>query len=187
MLTPLYRSMTQMGMATAAAIDWWLAGGIPAANVVEHVENPTQGQAYAGGTLSTAWSVSFRTNLASVPTIDSYAFDSATGRVIIGTNGTGPQNGFYISLNWRNVVLFATGDHTYMLISDGSQVQAYRDSVSVGIAIAGNMDIGGTTRWRSHNNTSSVWAAAMRSAHVANIALDATMRAGLHASMMALA
>lgn len=180
-------TLQQRNLLLFGGAAWWLAGGtIPAANIKEHVENPAIAQAYAGGTCADAWSVSFRTNLVSLPTPDSYAFDSATGRVIIGLNTTGPSNGFYLNTNWRNVTLFATGDHTYMLISDGTQAQAYRDNVAIGAVIVGTQDIGSTTRWRSHNNTTSTWAEALRAAHVADIALNATQRAALHAAMMAL-
>jgi hypothetical protein len=173
-------------MAVGAAVDWWLSGGIPAANVVEHVENPTVGQLYAGGTLATAWSISFRTNLASVPTAAQYAFDSATGRVIIGIGFTTLPNGFFLD-SWNNITLFATGDHTYMLIQTGTSVQAYRDNVAIGSAVSNTKDLGGSTTWRSSAGGAVPWAAAVSAGHVANIALDATQRAGLHASMMALA
>ncbi len=171
-----------MSSGAAAALDWYLAGGIPAANVVEHVENPTQGQAYGGGAIAAAWTVSFRTNLASTPS-SVYAFDCQSGRLIIGA---GDSNGIYAG-SWRELGLFTTGDHTYMIVSNGTTIQAYRDNVATGSAVTASTDIGGTVKWRSSYASGANWPVALRAGHVANVGLDATMRAGLHASMMALA
>lgn len=189
MMGPLHGQMAGMGMARGGALHWSLGGGaIPAANVVEAVELPTQGQLYAGGALATAWTVSIRTNLASAPT-NQYTFDSQSGRVVLGIGAAG-QNGFLESGSWKDVALFVTGDHTYMLVCTGTGVRVYRDNVAIGSSYANSPDIAtaDATRWRANYlNSGSFWAAELRSGHVANIALDATQRAGLHASMMALA
>lgn len=165
---------------------WWLAGGtISAAQIAEYVENPAAGQLYAGGTLVDAWTVSLRTNLATLDVADyELAFDAENGRFYVFIRPI--QNGFFPNGNAIN--LFATGDHSYMLISDGSGVQAYRDNSAIGAGVATPVDIGGAVRWRSrYSGDSYFWPVAIRAGHVANIALDATQRAALHASMMALA
>ncbi len=177
-----------LGRRATAASDWWLANNtIALANVAEHVENPTNGQLYAGGTLATAWTVSLRTNIPSFSDRGN-AFDSQTGRVIIGIAVGDGSNGFYLA-SWNNIGLFATGDHTYMLVSDGANVQAYCDNVVKGSPVASANDIGGTTTWRSRyaGGADSPWVYVVRAGHVANIALDSTQRAALHTSMMALA
>ena len=177
----------------AASSDWWLASGtIALANVLEHVENPAARQLYAGADATGAWTVSFRTNLASLPVagIQIMAFDSQTGRIgagilIDGSNGLGVEGLPY------NRGLFATGDHIYMICSSGSSIQAYRDNSAIGSAIDSGVNFGGTVRWRSrYIDNSGIWydwPVAFRAVHVANVALDATQRAALHAAMMALA
>lgn len=187
MLSPLMRQMSPLGMATGGALDWSLAGGtIDAANVVEHVENPTQGQEYAGGTLATAWSISFRTNVTTLTPADYvFAFDSTSGRLYVCLNGTIVTNGLNV---YPDAGLFALGDHTYIITSSGTTMRCYRDNVKVGSDKPLTLDIGGVTTWRSRfSKTQYLWIPELRAGHVSNIELDATMRAGLHASMMALA
>lgn len=176
----------------AAAVDWWLANGtIALANVLEYVENPAARQLYAGAAATGAWSVSFRTNLIDVlaGSASNYAFDAQTGRVLFGLANSGGNNGVFIAA-WNSNGTFANGDHSYMFVSDGSAIQCYRDSSAVGAAIATANNIGGAVRWRSRYADSggwSDWPVAIRAGHVANVALDATQRAALHAAMMALA
>lgn len=169
-------------------VDWWLAAGtIPLANILEYVENPAARQLYAGAGATGAWSVSFRTNLASVP-FQAFGFDAETGRLGVGVDPLG--NGIRDGVGWNNRTLFAIGDHSYMVISDGSNVQCYRDNSAAGSAVATSNNIGGTVRWRSRFADASGWydwPVAIRAGHVANVALDATQRAALHAAMMALA
>ena len=176
-----------VAFCAAASSDWWLASNtIAIINVLEHVENPEQAQLYSGGVAADAWSVSFRTNLETTTTaIIIYAFDAQTGRVAIGL-GTGTAGG--VNTGTWSANPFAPGDHTYFFVSDGGAIQCYRDNSPIGSAASSTNNIGGAVRWRSHNNgTSSVWPVAIRAGHVANVALDATQRAALHAAMMALA
>ena len=162
------------------------AGAIDPTNVVEYVENPAQGQLYAGGTLSSAWTLSIRTNLASVPTNFFYlAFDSQSGRFAVGLSGA--NNGIFVGSSWQNRTLFVSGDHTYMIVQSGSSIQCYRDAVAIGAAISGSVDIGGTTRYRTdYSATLYPWLSTLRAAHIANIALSADQRTALHATLMAL-
>ena len=78
-----------------------------------------------------------------------------------------------------------------MICSSGSSMQAYRDNSAIGSAIDSGVNFGGTARWRSRYADASGnwydWPVAVRAGHVANVALDATQRAALHAAMMALA
>ncbi len=174
--------------ARCAATPWWRAANtIPDANVLEHVENPGARQAYAGASATSAWTVAFRTNLTSI-TNNLIAFDAETGRLVIGT-GAGGENGFFYAGAWANIALFDPGDHTYMIISSGSNVQAYKDGAAVSTPRASTIDIGGVCRWRSRyvDNAGAwlEWPVAIPRGMVANIALDATQRAALHTSLMA--
>lgn len=168
-------------------VAWWLAGGtIPLANVLEHVENPAQEQLYVGAGAAGAWTVAFRTNLASLPATYMFAFDSGTGRFVIGCSTENAANGIFAAGVWTNVGLFVTGDHSYMAVSDGSAIQVYRDDVAISTPVSDTVNIGGTTRWRSiFAGGSSLWPVAIPRGMVANIALDATQRAALHTTLMA--
>lgn len=167
---------------------WYTANGaIPLTNIAEYVVNPMAGQLYGGVALSDAWSISFRTTLASVPA-SNFAFDSEIGRIVLGI--ISGNNGYYVPAGWQNIGLFTTGDHTYMLISTGSSVQAYRDNVAIGAAVADGVNLQSVSisRWRSNYSSaaSNVWPSAIVAGHIANIALDAMQRSALHMAMMAL-
>jgi len=184
---PLLTAGPSRFLGGGAALGWWRAGGtIPAANVLEYVENPAARQLYAGASATGAWTVAFRTNLASLPAPTAYALDAQTGRMGIGVDPTG--NGVYTSA-WNDRTLFATGDHSYMVISDGANIQCYLDASAVGAAISSANNIGGNVRWRSRNVDLATnwyeWPVAIPRGMVANIALDATQRAALHTSLMA--
>ena len=175
---------------------WWLAGGaIASAQVAEHVENPANRQLYAGAALTNAWTVSFRTNLPDLGlgtgkyALDSY--DAIAGRIGIGTaSGAGIENGLIAGGAFVNIPLFATGDHSYIVVSSGTSIQCYRDGIAVGAPTASTSKIAGTTRWRSRYIISGTWfdwPSALRAGHIANVALNAQQRTALHTAMMALA
>ena len=170
---------------------WYLADRtISISQIAEWVENPLRRQLYDGGTLATAWTVSLRTNLEELAA-SKYAFDSLTGRVAIGVDANvSTENGFLTVGAMADLDLFATGDHTYMLVSSGSSIQAYRDNEAVGDPVSSTNNIGGTVRWGSRYSITGGawydWPVGIRAGHVAKIALSATQRAKLHASMMAL-
>ena len=184
---------TPIARRRAASVGWWDGNAtIPLANVLEYVENPAARQLYAGPSATGAWSVSFRTNLLSAPTVGqtAFAFDAQTGRLGIGYGGAVLVEGIFITLTWYADDLIITGDHSYMIVSDGTNIQCYRDAVAHSTAITNGVDIGGAVRWRSrHADIGSwyEWPVAIRAGHVANVALNATQRAALHAAMMALA
>ena len=177
------------------ASGWWLAGGaIQPINVLEHVENPANRQPYAGAAANGAWSVSFRTDMLELGLgTGKYTFDcfeAPTNRIGIGTaTGAGNENGLIAGGPFVNVLLFATDDHSYIVVSNGTNIQCYRDGAAVGAPIASTSKIAGIARWRSRYVISGTWfdwPYALRAGHVANIALDAQQRTALHAAMMAL-
>lgn len=168
----------------SASYSWWQAAGtIPDGNIKEHVENPTYGQAYTGGTMASAWTLAIRTTFV---VSSGYALDSQSGRFAAGYIGA-TQNGFYAG-SWANLSLFQEGvDAVYFFVSSGSEIQAYRNNVAVGSPTTSAVDIGGTTSWRSvyDNSTLFRWLAAIPRGALYNIALDSTQRASLYTSMSA--
>lgn len=156
--------------------DWWEAGGsIPSANCKEHVENPTRGQAYAGGSITGAWTVAVRALLVNIGGQQGI-FDSTTGRMFIGW-ASGTQRGWYNG-TWQNLDLFPLNQEVVVfIVSNGTTIQSYSDGVAVGSAIAATQDISGTTRWRAtYDNAGSFWKASVPAGAVYDIALDATQR-----------
>jgi hypothetical protein len=165
---------------------WYLANAlIPGVNVINAVQLPAA-RLQVTATITGAWTVALRTVLASVPT-DEFAFDAETGRIsLISSAGT---NGMQIAAGLYNRTLFVEGDHTYMLVSTGASLQAYRDNVAIGAAVASALDIGGVVRWRSRYALSGTWrdwVAPVPGAALYNIALSEAQGAALHTSLMAL-
>lgn len=171
-----------LGSGAGAAAAWYLASGtISAANVAEWVENPTIGQLYAGANQTGNYTIAIRTTWDGL-TGGQHAFDTQTGRMALGVVST--ANGFFNGL-WRDISLFNTSDSVYFLTRSASGFQAYRNNVAIGTAYTATTNISGTTRWRAAYLLGSSWAGTVPRAAVYNIALDATQRAALYASMAA--
>ena len=179
--------------AAAAPVPWYLAGGIPAENCLEHVELPSIGQSYAGATVAggAAFTIAFRTTNSS-DTSYVLDFNGIEGRIAVGYV---PQNGFLESLWYgaQTVPLFADGDHVYFLVRHATTgAQFYRDNVAVGSAynmyFVSGIGKSNGARWRSMYGNPAVnqWTPAIPGAAVYNIALDNTQRAGLYTAIAAL-
>jgi len=167
---------------------WWLANHtIAAGNVLEHVTLPAQSQAYAGASVAdgSPWSVAMYGTWDSA-TSQQYAFDSQDGRVIIGNDLT--DNGFYVGDTWKDIDLFADESlHTIFVISSGSSVQAYRDNVAVGTALAKNNGLAqtGATVWRDRFAAPArLWTDDIVRAAIYDIALSTGQRAALHSRLV---
>jgi len=176
-------------MAGGRAVPWETGNGtIPIGNVINAVKLPaSRTQIVTGLPVTGAWTVVARTNPASLPT-GFYLFDSETGRVFLAP-GVVPAG--YSPQGTNTTPLLTTGDHTYMLVSSGTQLQAYRDNAAIDGAVNSTVDIGGVTRWGSrYTPTGGVnwfdWPVPVPGAAIYNIALDSTQRAALHTSLMAL-
>jgi hypothetical protein len=156
--------------------DWWLANGtIDSANVLEHVENPGIGQAYAGGDPGSAWSIAFRSNLTYVPS-QNFIFDAY---VLIGVHPA--FNGFYTGANYVDIGLFKEGDHFYCLTYNGSSYQAYIDTVAVGDPYVDSGTIHIPAYWRARNPYA--WPFELVYAFVGNTSLTETQRTNLMLAM----
>lgn len=175
---------------SAAAAAWWLGGGtIAAANVLEYVELPTQGQAYAGASVEDdqPWTIAASTSW-NGEAGGQYVFDSSTPRIILGISGAS-ERGFYCG-SWTNIDSFVNSstNYHYLLISTGTAISLYRNGeLYLGpVSVSRGFGQFGATRWRSdYLGTGAAWVRAVPRAAVYNVALDATQRAGLYASMVA--
>jgi len=176
------------GRGAAGSAGWWDANAtIPAGNVLEYVELPTQGQAYVGAGVAAGqpWTIAVRTNYAPFAG-SNYVFDSEVGRVVFGYGH--PNNGFYTTdSGWIDLSLFTSGDKTYFLIFDGTDVQAYRSASAVGSSSTSDEGLGSTTRWRDVYDLvgDADWPADLPVAAVYDIALSSAQRSALDTSMMA--
>lgn len=170
------------------AYDWWEAGGsISASAVLEHVESPSIGQLYAGSAVASGqpWTIAFRGDGYDANTPQIHAFDTQTGRFVIGFASTF-EYGMYITSAWANVDLFQdTSNHVWFIVSSGTSIQGYIGTVATGAVQASSVGIGGTTRWRSAyvGTASNQWGNDISHAAVYSIALDAGQRAALYTTM----
>lgn len=172
---------------------WWFAdGAIPAANVLEHVESPTQGQVYAGATISAggAFTLVAKSTGFTPSGTSRYIFDSQTGRFILGISDI-THYGVYNNVGWQNQanIFPDTNVHIWFVTTTGSGTtgQAYLDNSAIGAAFAltPGIQVSGTTRWRaSYDNTGAPWGNAVTKAALYNIALDATQRTAIYNSML---
>lgn len=175
----------QIIQTPSADVAWWLAGGtISGSNVKEHVELPAAGQLYAGGAITGAWTLAVRTTWNG--SNGQFIFDSQLGRMVLGVDGAGSKSIFVGT--WQNSAVLNASDSVYFLVSDGANIQAYRNNSAVGSAVASAADIGNTglTAWRSRydNSASTPWATPVPRGAVYDIALDSTQRPALYASML---
>jgi len=177
----------QIGRGGAQSYDWWLGGGtIDSANVLEHVESPSIGQLYAGGSVSDAspFTVAVKTSNASLG--DKHLFSSADGRLYIGMSA--PSESVY-SLGTGWVVPAFVEDSTqrvYMWVFSGASVSVYRDNSLIGSnGFSKGIAQSGDTKWRSRYSTGNTWIDAVPVAAVYNIALSSAQRTGLYNSMAA--
>lgn len=185
---------------TPPASEWWLAqGNIGSANVVAHVENPTQGQAwsYSGSIAAgSAYSVFFRSGSAvpgSGTEVFAYSYEDsgAKRKDFFGQIGAEP---FYLrddanvinETGYIGNIAMSSGTANYIVTHNGGTMSVYRDNVLLGTvggspaALRGTAS-GGTARWRSRydNNSNTYWTPALPYAAVYREALSFTQRAAL--------
>ncbi len=173
---------------------WWLAfDTIGSANVMEHVEAPTQGQAWAHtGSVAAGspWAIFFRSGSVTPVTPPDYAFHSQGGVSNIRFYANILDSGGYFYEAAGNLyaagAFMSSGTANYLLATNGGTVYLYRDNVLLSTdtgdnsyAIAGSA--AGSARWRSQfdNSVVSRWGAALPYAAIYNIELNATQRAAL--------
>lgn len=191
---------------SAAPISWWLAyNTIGSANVLEHVESPTQGQLWANtGSVAanSSWTVAFRTQRS--PTGNTMAFNvispgfSDIDYVTLQqtTNGEVQKAGWGSARSSQNSFMTpGTANYfTGVRIVDATDGygELYRDNTlveQIGWSLPGFTPIpaagSGTARWRSAatGTATQPWAQALSRAAVYNIALSSTQRAALNEAM----
>lgn len=178
--------------------DWWLGyATIGSANVLTHVESPTQGQLWdnaTGVTAGSPFTIVFKSDyvLGTVPS-GIFAYETNSGGNLVRflsapSLSGGYQAGAGNTMQVTDVIMTA-GTHDYFVVSSGTLLSVYRDTTLVGTdagtsyAIAGTAT--GTHRWRreSNNDAASNWTPALPYAAAYNIALDSNQRSSLQGAM----
>lgn len=195
---PLWLNTTvvQTAFSSTNYADWWLAGGlIGSANVMEHTESPTQGQAWTyTGTITGAWSIVARS--AQETGAGTKMMFHAGTTAILALDSKDAFLGWYstgFTFGWGHVDASGTsmpaGTNNYMGVHDGTTLRTfYNGTTNTFIASQAtvNLDISGTARrWRSDRagSASSYWSAALPKVAVFDIALSESQRIALDAAM----
>lgn len=196
---PLFYAPTQntISMAGTSLADWEQAAlTIGTANILDHVESPSQGQAWTdNGTITAGnpWTVVFRSGKEAFTGTAQYAFSAGDNEVEFRIdNATQPEfyNARWHTNDGRAITgfeLMAEGTHNYFMVMDGTAGRLYRDNVQIG-----NASLGGTTdytlvttggKWRERTGASSQWVEELPRAAIYDIALSANQRANLNITM----
>lgn len=188
---PMWYDPTQASTSFTSAdtLDWWLAlGTISSAQVKEYVENPTQAQSIDDGVLiadGQPWTVFFRTTVTDLtPSSAKMAFQ------VTNNGGAGYSYG-YLSIGenklWAygygnvSTSFFATGEHDYFIVCDGSNIVGWRDSVSQGTGeyAYGISGANASSTWRGQLGGGANWTPAIPNGAIYNIALSSDQRNSL--------
>ena len=195
---PLWSSLTtsSANWAGTTSLHWWRAGeAIGSANVMEHVDNPSQGQAWTyTGTITGEWSIAFRSGTVAHSGTP-VAYHAGTGVIIEpdavsgvdakfywGSTGIGGVTGWRLSTNTLTpgsalqpgTTNYITYHNTNALeIGLNQSLNAYDGTVGfLDGQLNYDYNIAGTTRrWRSDRNgsASSYWPTEMPKAAVYDI------------------
>lgn len=177
---------------TPPAGSWWLGfATIGSANVMTHVESPTQGQLWAhSGSVAAGdpFTIAFRTTGDAVDNFNTiystYFGGSVNQAVSIGAMGASSGT---TSASFG----MSAGTNNYAIVHSGTSIFVYENNVAVGSAFGTTVMIAGTAagtaRWRSayDNGTVSYWPNALPKAAVYNIALNSGQRSSLGSAMAA--
>lgn len=174
---------------------WWLAGGnIGTADVLEHINYPTQGQLWANtGTVAVGgnWTVVFRSALVGTSGSGKTAFytlnDANNEEILFSASSNyGLDDGSSNSL--QGSAFMSAGTHNYFAMHQGGTISFYRDNVLLGTAGTApssgiTTQANGELRWRSSFGGGGAWTVDLPNAAAYNIALSSVQRTSLHASM----
>lgn len=174
--------------------DWWIGlNTIGTANVLEHVENPAQGQLWANtGSVAagSAWTIFFRGGSVTPTALNKYAFSQNNGGanpISFAVFTGGPGNSSFDVGPTTAGAFMGAGTASYFLVSNGGTAVMFRDGTAVGTATGTTSAIEaasgpGTARWRSTSasSVSLVWDAAIPYAAIYSGSLSPTQRAGVH-------
>lgn len=190
---PVWYDPTEQNEDFLVPTDWWLAyNTIGSANVLEHVESPSQGQLWTNSgsvAAGSAWTVFFRSGyVAPDGTVTAFGMTSPVVSSIQNAfeSDDGYTGGYGVQSR-NNIVqgtLMAAGTHDYFVQTNGSNVYLYRDTTLAGSVSNGISDPipaagGGTARWRRRADNNRSWPVALPYAAAYNIALSETQRAAL--------
>lgn len=194
-----YDSTEESEVFVVPSSDWWLAyGNIGTANVLEHANSPTQGQAWtnAGSVVAgSAWTIVFRSNRQAAGTAALYAFTSNTvgGPTAMGFSASTVADSYLMQGGTASSItgnLMAAGTHNYFAIHNGGTLTLHRDETLIGTDSVGNSlpipgTASGTARWRSLYSDANVgkWTEAFPNAAAYNIALNDTQHLALNQVM----
>lgn len=179
--------------------DWWLAyATIGSANVMTHVENPTQGQLWTHtGSVSAGspYTVAFKSALGT-PTasgIKAFSILSSVTDEAAFTAAVSFSGGYLASLGFAmqaGGVVMTAGTHDYFVVNYGTAMEVYRDSTLVDSDAGTSYKLpgtaAGTARWRAEysNGTTNYWPPALPYAAVYNIAMDSNQRSAWSGATM---
>lgn len=174
--------------------DWWLAfNTIGTANVLEHVESPTQGQLWTNSgsvAMGGTYTIFFRSDYAT-GTVNQAAFGAFLSGVSIAGVGFEAEDssytGGYAAISRNNLLqgtLMASGTHDYFVQTTGANLFVYRDTTLAGSVANGASDpipgsASGTARWRTRSDENSFWPNALPYAAVYDVSLNTTQREAL--------
>lgn len=187
--TPVWYDPTPGTASFLPPSDWWLAfNTIGSANVLEHVENPTQGQAwtYTGTvTAGSPWFLAMRSNQVALGTVV-YAWEVKVGSFATGFS---VQDDFY---NYtirpvdvaQGTAIMTSGTHNYFFVENGTGWALHRDTTLLASdTVNGSVGISGTARiWRD-SATGDPWPTALPKAAVYNINPTPTQLGALNTAM----
>lgn len=199
---------TQAAGTISDLSDWWRAyNTIGSANVLEHVENPTQGQPWTDfGTVAGTgnWTIALRSGRQVPDSGDHYAFSASSQNgtfgqvfgIVNASFGGTTVYGVYIGGDVERItgsaIMPTSGTYNYFLVKSGTVLTFYRDTTLVGTMLANTGVFGSTpfglrgsaSYWRAANaGTTSPWVPAMPRAAVYNIAPSESQFAALNDAM----
>lgn len=191
---PVWTEPTAGSVSFLSPASWWLAfNTIGSANVLEHTEAPTQGQAwtYTGTiTAGSPYFIAIRSGKESNATTK-YAwslFDASDPTAAF----LAASNTYFFEFNDINVAqgtaIMTAGTHNYFFCTDGAGWKVYRDATLIASdTVNGNGALAqDTRRWRSQQDgVSQLWTESLPRAAVFNINPTAAQVGALNTAMEA--
>lgn len=188
---PLWYDPTadSVSFTEADSLDWWLAlGTIDSANVLEHVESPTQGQSIDNSVQvadGSPWVLFIRTSVTTLtPSPDEMAFtlyDMSNATYSQGKLSTTQNYVVFAGAGVNGV--FLTGEQSYFVVTNGTTGTVYRNADLTGVAYPpAPRGIDGSQAgsvWRSAPGGTTPWTPELLYAAIYDFELSAAQRAAL--------
>lgn len=176
-----------VSFTSADNLDWWRAlGTVASADVLEHVEAPTQGQSVDNSVViavGSPWSVYFQTNataLTKSPAEVAWTFMNTAESHAVVPQITPTQAQIGVSGAASITSYFDTGLQDYLVVCDGVTLYGYRNSTLIGsTAYARGIDGSKTqTEWRASAGANQ-WTPSIPYGAIFDIALTSNQRSAL--------